>query len=416
MNILNEILDKINENNAILMRIEKSQQLSPTKTESLGPPLHKNSIPAGCYGIRWDMSEKNKPIKRIGNNILHKTLPIQSAMKRCVIDDQVLARIKKFYKRVQFFGNTVELLVSEHPVHGFTVDPWFVVNGKELPCQYFGAYKASVIKGKLSSIAGELPETNKTIVQFRELARKRGNEYYQVSFFARSAIQLLYLIEYADWDIQKIIGKGATDWSFDSWLKYGFKAVNKTGLSEKDGNNSVSVSNGDGKKGSYMSYRGIENFIGEIDEFLDGFNIKNGLVFLCNDHDKFQSDTDKSYLNTLITLPDTGWQQTIALTTMGFIPMITNDDPGSGLFSYIWMSNSGWRVACAGGALSYGAGAGVAYLYAAYGSGVANVSIGSRLCRIPKEDDPEIDEKIIKSNNVKSSQKNQKKIAEHHGN
>ena len=39
------------------------------------------------YGVEWDITVSNPVPKRIGKDELHKSLPVQSGMRRCLLRD-----------------------------------------------------------------------------------------------------------------------------------------------------------------------------------------------------------------------------------------------------------------------------------------------------------------------------------------
>lgn len=112
-----------------------------------------------------------------------------------------------------------------------------------------------------------LPVTNSSFKQFKHCARNQGEGFTITDFYLHNAIQMLYLVEYADTNIQKTIGIGMTDCNTDyEARKFG------VGSTEKYGNKSF----GDLTKCSNVSYRGIENLYGAYEEYLDGCAISNG--------------------------------------------------------------------------------------------------------------------------------------------
>ena len=130
---------------------------------------------------------------------------------------QVMVRIPKFWYKV------VPVVPTTQPVYqvsiaptakaGYEIHPAFAgrkLDGGDLEYIYVGAYDASIDAGgtKLCSVSGALPLVNKTRAQFRGYARARGSNWAQEDFLAASAMQLLYLIEYANWDGQTAIGAG----------------------------------------------------------------------------------------------------------------------------------------------------------------------------------------------------------------
>jgi len=296
-------------------------------------------------------------------------------------DGQVMVEYPKFYFKYNKIGTVHEWRISEIPLPGFEVYPAFIVDGQVKEFRYFGAYEGYLNSTKLESTAGFLPTTNKTRAQYRGYAVARATGWHQESYLERSAIQLLYLVEYASWYSQSVIGAGASDWASGTWNTYNiYNPVNFTGLSNSKGNATFNVSNGDGVINSYMTYRGVENFFGHIWKFCDGINILAHQVFICNNPASFADDTKAGYMNLGITLPSSsGYQSTLAGTKYGFLPSAVTGDFNTYITDYYWQS-TGWRVLLSGGDLIDGAYDGLAAFHATRASSNATVYIGSRLC------------------------------------
>jgi hypothetical protein len=155
----------------------------------------------------------------------------------------------------------------------------------------------------LASVSDRAPMTQGTRANFRAVADNRGTGWRQQSFDLASAVQLLYLIEYGSWYSQSEIGAGLTDWSSANWVAWNNNnPIEKTGLSNGRGNATGNVSNGSNTKGSYMSYRGIENFYGHLWKWVDGFNINSNIPYVCNDDTHFADGTSTNYTALGVTL------------------------------------------------------------------------------------------------------------------
>jgi hypothetical protein len=231
----------------------------------------------------------------------------------------------------------------------------------------------------LASVSDFAPMTYGTRAQFRAIADTRGTGWRQQSFDLVSAIQLLYLIEYGSWYSQSEIGNGLTDWSPANWVAWNsYNPIEKTGLSNILGNATGSVNNGNNAKGSYISYRGIENFYGHLWKWVDGFNVNNNIPYVCNDDTHFADDTTTNYTVLSVTLASSsGYQKTLEQIARGFLPASVGGSSSTYITDYYYQ-NTGWRVAALGGRAITGAHAGAACWYLAYSSGDATRYIGSR--------------------------------------
>ena len=185
--------------------------------------------------------------------------------------------------------------VSDTLKPGFKVHPAFVDNGVVNPYIYLAAFEGSLCDissgnyilddaqvadfsmNSLSSIANAKPVSgltqNLTRANTRLLARNRGKGWEQSYAATIAASQLLMLIEYATFDMQKVIGNGVTNKTDDG--KTSMTEI--TGATVNLGNASGSITNANGY--NIVSYRGEENIWGNIWTWVDGMNEENPTPF-----------------------------------------------------------------------------------------------------------------------------------------
>jgi hypothetical protein len=233
---------------------------------------------------------------------------------------------------------------------------------------------------KLASVSGKKPVSEITRASFRLIAAKRGTGWRQQDFYLLSAVQLLYLVEYASFYSQSMIGNGLTDWVGATWNTYNaYHAINNSGLSNAKGNGTFNVSGGDGVLGSYMTYRGIENWYGHLWKFIDGFNINNNIPYVHNTDTQFADDTLANYTALGVTLANAdGWQNTLTQIISGFLPLTVGGGSTTKITDYYYQA-AGWRVTLFGGNAESGVAAGGFYLYLNAGSGDLYAHVGGRL-------------------------------------
>ena len=130
----------------------------------------------------------------------------------------------------------------------------------------------------ITSSNGGLPLTNKTIGEYREYASKLGSDFSQMDYHYY-VLQMLYLVEYADYDSQGKLGQGIT--------KPGDGVTINMGGTDSLGMQSGCLAN-DGK--TSIIYRGIEDIFGYVGEFIDGINIKDGQAYINYDFTTYESD------------------------------------------------------------------------------------------------------------------------------
>ena len=232
----------------------------------------------------------------------------------------------------------------------------------------------------LASISGKAPMIYGTRANFRTVAALRGSGWRIQDFDLISAVQLLYLVEYANFNSQAKIGNGLTDWAtaWSGWNDY--NPIEKSGDSNTKGNGTYNVSGGDGVTGSYMSYRGIENIYGHLWQYVDGFNINNHLAYISNT-EPFVDGVSTGY-DLIGTLAATnGYQRYLYPTEYAFLP---DSIGGVGVTSYTYITDYyyqdiGWRVARLGGGAADGVGAGFFDWHLSSTSGALGQRVSSRI-------------------------------------
>lgn len=231
----------------------------------------------------------------------------------------------------------------------------------------------------LASVSGKAPINYGTRPQFRVASVNRGTGWRQQDYDLISAIQLLYLIEYASFYSQSVIGAGLTDWNA-AWFGYNnLNPINNTGVSNAKGNTTFNLLNGNGVVGSYMTYRGIENFYGHIWKWVDGINVNNNIPYVSNTDIQFADNTTTNYTDLGITLINAdGWQASLEQTRRGFLPASVGASSSTKITDYYYQ-NTGWRVAALGGYSYNGALAGAFCLDVYDASSSVDRKIGARL-------------------------------------
>jgi hypothetical protein len=280
-------------------------------------------------------------------------------------DGQVMVEIPKFfYKTAEPSTGVYQWYVSMTDLPGYDVHPAFVTGAATRDKIYMSAFEGNLTSDNIStadyrSISGVKPSTaqntsggntaNGTIVQFRAAAQRRGTGWQIQTYRATQAIQALYLVEYADFDTQTTIGRGYVDAASGS----GNESIN-TGATISLGNASGSASGGtDGLRA--ISYRGIENFWGNIWKWVDGLNIgANHKAYIANE--SFASDTFTSpYVLEGTLSSSTGFVTNILFPE--FLATAVGGSSTSHLHDN-YVQSTGNRVALFGGRWSRGSQAG----------------------------------------------------------
>ena len=370
-----------------------------------------NALRATVYGVAWNESTdayiRTGVLASVacGSSPGDTLLPIQRNMRRCVISDagvvqyyldpddstkkadgtaatidgtdgQVMVEIPRFFHKYSYASNVHKWEISNVQLPGFDVHPAFVKSGVEEDYRYIGAYEGYKDGSNvLSSESGRAPAHSATRANIRAYAAARGSGWCNYDFYLASAIQLLYLIEYADFDSQSMIGQGNT-----AYAVWPGSPPSTTGLSNGDGNGTNNVTTPGGAATDYMTYRGIENWYGHIWKFVDGININDNVPYVCQDPADFADDTATGYTSLGITLAAaSGYINTLEQVGGVFLAASIGADQYTKLCDYYYQA-SGWRVCRLGGAANNGLSAGAFSLYAAYDSATSAPYLGGRLC------------------------------------
>ena len=412
------------------------------------------------YGVSWN--ETADSYTRRGSLAGQATgtkpddalLPIQASMRRCVVSDagvvqyylyasdstkkadgsaadltggdgQVMVEIPKFYIRYAYSSPTHSWDISFQPLAGFVAHPAFFKDGAWVDHRYFGAYEGSMYDASatamvgaadivtaytiaagdlLCSVSGQYPKVNETRADYRTMASQRGAGWRQQDFFLTAAVQLLYLVEYADFDSQTMIGNGRTMFSSGNWTAdsvgdgsgYG-GYIGQCGYSNADGNatnatdraaalNISAIDTSQAAYQDYMTYRGIENFFGNVWQWVDGINVNDNIPYACNNPDDFADDTATGYDRLVdvggnnVTLHNAnGYIGALEQLQAGFLPADVTGSDATKICDYYYQ-DPGWRVVFFGGVAYVALNAGAFCVHARRTSSSDNVDVGGRIC------------------------------------
>lgn len=289
-----------------------------------------------AYGVEWDTASSSPDGVRVGNIQLHRELPIQSKMRRCLLDRDggvkeyldnelswggsyldyaVMTEIPEHWYKLYFNGTKFRMMLSEVPLPGYKhVDKFYISTYEariyrtdNLLCSAAGASKLSDpnsinFRGgdntaewddTYRSLLG-LPVTNLTRDQFRQAARKRGSGWEMYTYGAHKTLFWLFAVEYATLNSQKSFnaqkdangfsqgGLGLGPTQMTDWANFNnANPLIPCGYTNEFGNSSgekayVVKNSSDGTHATLMAnrYRGIENPFGHVWKYTDGVNIQ----------------------------------------------------------------------------------------------------------------------------------------------
>lgn len=389
-----------------------------------------NGVKAFGGRRRCNVTDEGKVVAYFGDAGYSETGVLTSAITKGEGDNirtyaaktkvQVMVEQPKFYYKVVplelekiqggkgFHMRKARYYVSDTMKAGFKLHPAFIKDGKEKNFIYLSAYEgctydtsASAYKlndaqdvdwtdDVLASIANAKPtsgltQSSATRNGFRTIAAKRGLGWSQETVQAATATELLFLIEYASFDMQSKIGAGVTTKTDDSATSM----TEITGATTTLGNKSGQVINTNGY--SVVAYRGEENPFGNIWKWIDGINVYNkneGSVYIA-DHG-FKDDTNAApYSDAGITIcGSNGYVSAFAYNEDFDWLFIASEVLGNSSLpvgDYFWQNKAynGYTVAGLGGSCGSGSSAGGFSWYVRSASGTRNRVIGGRLLYVP---------------------------------
>ena len=285
-----------------------------------------------AYGVEWDTASSSPDGVRVGNMQLHRELPIQSGMRRCLIDNNggvlryiydskesqesaltqsLMTEIPQHWYRLYFNGTKFRMMLSPIPLPGYNEVAKFYIGTIEafmerssgLLCSAYingttntnfrGGDNTAEWDGTYRSLLG-LPVTNLTRDQFRQAARKRGSGWEMYTYGAHKTLFWLFAVEYATLNSQKSFnaqkdangfsqgGLGLGPTQMTDWTNFNNNnPLIPCGYTNEFGNGSgekayVVKNASDGTHATLMAnrYRGIENPFGHIWKYTDGANIQ----------------------------------------------------------------------------------------------------------------------------------------------
>lgn len=307
---------------------------------------------------------------------------------------QVMVKIPKFYYKVTpdsdggLDGVNIRKCtweISDTADDGFALHPAFYdASGNEIDYFLYGAFDGvgqrdsaygtsyNTTSDKLSSVAGSsmLPVNNLTRATARTMATNRGTGWYSAGVKQTMAVQMLMSVEYG-FNSQIGIGQGVVSASAATYA----------------GQTTGNVTSGtQDNKTTPVNWRGIENFWGNVWDWIDGLNIDNRTPYFCNSY-TFVDDTATGYTQIGFNLPSSNnFISALGYDSNNDWIMLPSEASGASATSAIGdncYSNSGWCVARLGGYRTSVSDAGAFDWNCGNNSSIAYTYIGARVMFVP---------------------------------
>lgn len=233
---------------------------------------------------------------------------------------------------------------------------------------YIGRYTTS---SGAHSKSGVTSQVSTNITTFRNQAKAKGDGWQQLDYHY-CLIELLYLVEYANYNIQATLGNGNSSTSAQLTLGGCDSLGMFSGCLADDSAHAV-------------IYRGIENLYGNIWQFVDGVNVQDNLAYINYNPSTYAVDTFTGDYKPLgyTNATANGWQKELGYDANNqaiAFPISVGGSATTYMCDYYYQ-NTGNRIAIVGGDWGHGAGDGFSW-HLGTASGATAGNIGSRLLKI----------------------------------
>ena len=225
------------------------------------------------YGIEWDITVSNPKPTRIGKMELHKELPLQNLIRRCILKDDgtvnyylhpndstkrdngaaanltgadgmYMIELPDTYMRFEMDGNKCRCLVSTQPLPGFKLWRKDYVSAVEATVERATQKLCAVVNttpeyrggnnqadwDKLNKSQLGKPATSFSLTNFRAYARKRGSTEWNCNLYqTHKKLFWLFAIEYCTFNSQDNFNAELTEDGFrQGGLSAGVTSLNST--------------------------------------------------------------------------------------------------------------------------------------------------------------------------------------------
>ncbi len=334
-----------------------------------------------AYGVEFDTAVSSPTCTRIGNAAYHRTLPIQSSMRGCILSatgevveylpagdwsssvrdgstGQVMVEIPAHYRKFVTNGTLQQIWLSERALDGYHYVPKFYVSAYEAALNRSTLSLCSVVNTTTNYRGGNnnsdydstdytllgRPVSNLPISTLHSYARQQNSsstEWNCYTYQAHKSIYWLYTVEYASLNSQDDytseltsdgyrqggLGSGATTLSYVKWMALtGTYPLIPCGYTDDLGNGSGELlyAASDDISVYASRYRGIENPFGHLWKFVAGVIVNHyssSSSGTYNDVSRLYCCEDPSNFAFPLSCEDSGYS---GYEYLGDLPRVTN--------------------------------------------------------------------------------------------
>lgn len=381
------------------------------------------------HGYKYDVTVPAAEVERIGNPDMATELPLQNGMKGCLVSDdgevnyylkeddwslkadetpsdlsgadgQVMTETPRHWLKMTQKGDIATVLFSDKPF----------VGAKEIKRTFVGSYKAAWdrTENKLSSVVNETaryrggnnqsawdgdnefksqlgkPVTNKSRTEFRIAAQERGVDFHNVNMTIHTSVACFATYEFGTRNHQAAISEGPTNLDSTKWNDFNsryplFKCGLTNGFGNGTGEVTIDLSAYDlgANETQVFRYRGIENWWGDIYEWMSGVNIVNNKYYMTEG--RLESDTNVDGYKLIGNRPvSNGYIQQMYPGTL--LPKTNSGSSSTYFTDYLYANDTvSLKGLLRSAAEIHGARAGSFFVHSLNAPSYASAYIGSRL-------------------------------------
>lgn len=344
------------------------------------------------YGISWDGTSTTKCSRTDDAELFVDPVPYVSGASSYgspfdnlmpwsgmeIVEDDAcgtLVKIPKFWYKLTQNGNGIKIQIADAEADGFSVSPAHMDRGDgagERDVVYVGRYHG-INSGADSykSWTGYTPAGSITRNDARANTKKLGTGVWQWDWAMHLTIQLLYIVEFADWNSQKCIGYGCGNNS----------AKQANGASDNMPYHTGTMQTARTTYGVGVQYRHIEGLWDNVYDWVDGcYYNSSGLNLILN-----PANFSDSSGGTPVGVPSNGYPSALGVKTAGPYPVFIPTAAAGSDSTYVpdyWSFNASSPCLFVGG--YYGRSLNRGLFCVVYGTASgSSADVGSRLQKLP---------------------------------
>ena len=347
---------------------------------------HSNYIPptpTKIYGVEWDWTSSgptagtrtddaagfSNPSPAVNNgsgSSPFDNLYPWSGMVKETRTGGVMVKEPKYWFKWTKTGKKLKLQIADGPVEGFHVDPVNMDRGDglgELDFSYIGRYHCGSDYKSSTNVAQKVSITRSTA---RSGIHNLGSYFWQIDFAQFWYVNMLFLVEFADWNGERI-GRGCS--------ANGSKQNNgRTDAMQY--HTGTTAANRDSY--GFTQYRNIEGWWDNVFDWLDGCYYNNNGLNVIKNPNQFSDSAN----GVLVGKPVSGYPKDFAIPTQdGLEWALYPSEAGGSTTTYVpddWYFSGGYPCLRHGGRYLQSQYYGPFYIYCD-GSSSAYNNIGCRL-------------------------------------